>query len=500
MMLANPRTRRLLTPLSVVLSWPFVANADLTEVDDIAGTFDKLLTIAPVVVCDDDGSLCGDQVAMFKRFAIRTFAKAGIALAIQPTRVLNNTTVNTLDDPRLMSLYDPGASSNKKTINAWFVYDLFNARGQTLYGAGTVGRADLAVNSTAVMSTNPLREDTFSHEVGHNLGLEHGLLGADSPNNLMAAGDLPRNAPTSLMTAEQISVMRASTLVSETPEILLTHSSSADGSSVAFKLSFANMPDGIDLRRFSIDLPDLNLIDPHGVSDARPYEYLLDLRTDYFGALSPFRGDAAVELFGMEFDGSTIRGSACSGADAGLPFSVSYGENTTVYFESTSEAYVPQAQSYSTNGAAEIVFDFGSGSSLFHTGDEFNFSINLLEHHVHEEVAYPYSFGRDVTGAIVQFDFDMGLSLLTDLLGADAVTSSRHITALVDYDPALGLESYGPQYLPGERETDGPLETEPVNAVPLPGGLPLALSGLMLLAARSRPISRERGTTERLLD
>ncbi len=128
----------------------------------------------------------------------------------------------------------------------------------------------------------------------------------------MTNGD-DRNSPTSVLTQEQIDRIRSSQFLSETPKIALTQTASADGASTLFNLKFESLPDDIDLRRLTIDLPDLNLVDPHPGLTGRPYEYLLDLRLALNGEpLSEFRGDAVVSLDGFVADDIDLHTYGCA--------------------------------------------------------------------------------------------------------------------------------------------------------------------------------------------
>jgi hypothetical protein len=80
-------------------------------------------------------------------------------------------------------------SKNATTINAFFTGKLNPATGSLpLWGFGWIGNNGVAIPSNSLLGA-AARPDSFAHELGHDLGLDHATFGAGSPANLMTAGD-----------------------------------------------------------------------------------------------------------------------------------------------------------------------------------------------------------------------------------------------------------------------------------------------------------------------
>src|SRR5262249_32450412 len=80
-------------------------------------------------------------------------------------------------------------SANATTINAFFTGRLNPAAGSLpLWGFGWIGNNGAAIPSNSLLGAGA-RPDSFAHELGHDLGLDHTTFGAGGSTNLMTAGD-----------------------------------------------------------------------------------------------------------------------------------------------------------------------------------------------------------------------------------------------------------------------------------------------------------------------
>ena len=107
-------------------------------------------------------------------------------------------------------------SKNATTINAFFTGKLNPATGSLpLWGFGWIGNNGVAIPSGSLLGA-AARPDSFAHELGHDLGLDHTTFGAGGPANLMTAGatrTIPRTAnPLGTLgtTTDQLNAMQKS--------------------------------------------------------------------------------------------------------------------------------------------------------------------------------------------------------------------------------------------------------------------------------------------------
>lgn len=162
----------------------------------VALPIDKFVTVQPIAVCDDLGFGCANADGILASTAAVTnavWAQAGIAVSFLPTRRFNDsdfliTDVNpgnaaTDEGRRLLRTPGQQQSANPTTINMYFVPQLRDASNgyANLNGFGFI-------NGNGIIIGGAPRLDTIAHELGHNLGLDHGTLGAGAANNLMTDG------------------------------------------------------------------------------------------------------------------------------------------------------------------------------------------------------------------------------------------------------------------------------------------------------------------------
>jgi hypothetical protein len=162
----------------------------------------------------------------YRDFAAKIWAQADIALDFSPTVFVNNSTLNQWDinNNSLFSQSGNGRSSDPLVVNAWFVD---NVTGSSVYGFAAALNVPLMVMDTTNISgfSGLGRVDTFSHELGHVLGLSH----TNTANHLIASGgvrDIPQAlgdvAPDGLgldlLTTSQIATARSSQFAQAVPE------------------------------------------------------------------------------------------------------------------------------------------------------------------------------------------------------------------------------------------------------------------------------------------
>jgi hypothetical protein len=103
----------------------------------------------------------------------------------------------------------------KGRLTGYWVPALTKSRGETL-GKGLLGKANFMKNLkddriSVVINTSSRVQDSFAHEVGHALGLDH----ATDVNNLMTSGKTRNTTGAGIdqLTAAQLAIIRASALI-----------------------------------------------------------------------------------------------------------------------------------------------------------------------------------------------------------------------------------------------------------------------------------------------
>lgn len=183
------------------------------------------VTIKPILVANTDGSNLSPDLR-YVQYANKIYAQADIQFNFLAPVVVNNTTLNNWDinNNSLFSLAGNGASTDPLTINAWFVDTV---TGSSVYGfAQSLGARNMVMDTTNIAGYSALgRVDTFSHELGHCLGLAH----TSVSNHLICSGglrDIPQTlgdvAPDGqnldLLTTSQIATVRSSQYAQAVPE------------------------------------------------------------------------------------------------------------------------------------------------------------------------------------------------------------------------------------------------------------------------------------------
>ena len=155
---------------------------------------DRYVTVQPIQVCDNTGTVCA-AMPLNEAIADKSFAQAGLDVIVLPTVRYNNSAFTTtavddfnptrIDEWRAL-LRGPGhgQSSNSTTINAFFVDRIVDPIGADLRGVSFINGNGIVVSGSQALG------DTFTHELGHNLGLNHLTFGnsPQGPRNLMSDG------------------------------------------------------------------------------------------------------------------------------------------------------------------------------------------------------------------------------------------------------------------------------------------------------------------------
>ena len=158
-----------------------------------------ILNIQPIQVFSVTSQAANPSRTLYLDYLTAIWGQAGITINILPW--------HTFTDGGLFYQYDtdPFGASNafgnpqnygglplsSNTIIMWFVHTIADSSGGG-YGFSKQGGNGVMI-SDAVFSAN--RYDTISHEIGHNLGLDHTAFGAGPADNLMSSS---RTIPTSL--------------------------------------------------------------------------------------------------------------------------------------------------------------------------------------------------------------------------------------------------------------------------------------------------------------
>lgn len=168
------------------------AGALLAAAPAASQTVDRFILIQPIQVCDDAGANCA-AITNFPAETRAIYAQAGVfPVFLTPTQLNSTAMLNGITGVDPIDGDDGGGSET--VIEAWFVQSLSPG---TLFGEAWVDGNGVVINAGAVAAFNGGvgRRDTFAHELGHNLGLDHGDFGAGGADNLMTAG-ATRNIPT----------------------------------------------------------------------------------------------------------------------------------------------------------------------------------------------------------------------------------------------------------------------------------------------------------------
>lgn len=192
----------------------------VVAVSSVAQAATLQVTIQPILCAENNGSNQSPFLA-YTNYAAKIYAQADIVLNFLTPNILNKTTYNQFNNNNASALVHAagnGQNADPLVVNAWFVDNVINA---SVYGFAFLDQPYMVMDTSAIAGFSSLgRVDTFSHELGHVLGLPH-YTGSNTSSNLMASGGV-RNIPQTLgdvapdglgldfLTTSQISTIRGS--------------------------------------------------------------------------------------------------------------------------------------------------------------------------------------------------------------------------------------------------------------------------------------------------
>ncbi len=395
---------------------------------------DRWFTVQPIQIHDDFG-LNPAPMPMFQAETEKIFAQAGVAPIWLPTVQVNDSSMLVVSSVSDVNVPGNGQHADPLTINMWFVEDLDIGPEWILFGEAYINGNGIVINGTDTGTWEGGRRDTIAHELGHNMDLEHGTLGAGGGENVMTAGTI-RDVPSDIshitpdgdnlsqLTASQITNLRSSPFLGTVAEVLVdTNGSTPYSTDDFFLVDFASGPLGMSLSSLTMDLS--------------PVDAFLDPTPTDPGAVgTPFALNTA-SMSGITASDLTVSGD--------------------------------------TDGSQLLTIDFAPGS--FTEGDSFRFGIDAdLFSNIDGYGATP----EELMGTLFTFEFDSGL-LSEAVIEADLIANSiKPVKSLrfSDYNQIRQIE------VPFEWE----LDPDPVQAVPEPATWISCIITLVVLLVQRRTV------------
>ncbi len=218
------RSRSASAAIAVAARWGVLACSIglLAEARILAAPIDRYFKVQIVRICNTAGTVCA-ATPDFPAETTKIYAQAGILPIFLPILNYNNSAVlngsNGIPAISQAIFGCPGGCAiPSTTLYAFFANTLNN----TIYGNAWLDDNGSAFDASLIANYNGGigRRDTFAHELGHNLGLDH----FEVAQNLMASGGVraipssvadinPSGAQLDQLTASQISTLRNSQFV-----------------------------------------------------------------------------------------------------------------------------------------------------------------------------------------------------------------------------------------------------------------------------------------------
>ncbi len=131
------------------------------------------VTIQPILVANNDGSDLSPDLS-YQDYARKIWDQADIDLVFLSAVTLNKSSYNAWNYNNSWSMVNApgnGQNSNPLVINAWFVDHIYN---ESVYGFGYLNAPFMVMDTDNIAGYSALgRVDTFAHELGHVLNLDH---------------------------------------------------------------------------------------------------------------------------------------------------------------------------------------------------------------------------------------------------------------------------------------------------------------------------------------
>ena len=161
----------------------------------IAAPIDRYFRVQIVRICDNTGTVCA-ATPYFAAETTKIYAQAGIAPIFLPILNYNNSAVlNGTTGIDAISMAAFGCPSPCTPLSTTLFAFFANTLNGASYGNAWLNDNGSAFDASLIASFNGGigRRDTFAHELGHNLGLDH----YDVATNVMASGGV-RAIPSSV--------------------------------------------------------------------------------------------------------------------------------------------------------------------------------------------------------------------------------------------------------------------------------------------------------------
>jgi len=188
----------------------------------LAAPIDRYFKVQIVRICNNSGTVCA-ATPYFPAETTKIYAQAGIEPIFLPIlNYFNSAVLNGSNGIPAISMAVFGCPSPCTPLASTLFAFFANTLDGSAYGNAWIGANGSAFDATLISGFNGGigRRDTFAHELGHNLGLDH----YNFSNNLMADGSVravpsgladinPDGAQLDQFTASQIAIMRDSPFV-----------------------------------------------------------------------------------------------------------------------------------------------------------------------------------------------------------------------------------------------------------------------------------------------